>query len=284
MNTIEESVVVIEQGEARTLAILHRPPERSGIGVVIAIGGPQYRVGSHRQFVQAARVMAGEGHTVMRFDFVGMGDSDGEWRSFESVGGELAAAVQALCHACPDVSQVVLFGLCDAASAIMMNAAGIEQVSGVVLLNPWARTEEGEAKSYLKHYYLQRLMQRSFWKKVLSGGFSPTRSLKELGASVSAASGGGSKGDGNYIDAMCAGLERFSGPVLFVMSGKDLTAREFDDLAQSDPRWQKAMARPGVAIRRLPDADHTFSASSALTAANAAFVHWLANFDAGQRH
>ena len=38
-------------------------------GVVIVVGGAQYRVGSHRQFVQMARLLAAAGYPVLRFDF-----------------------------------------------------------------------------------------------------------------------------------------------------------------------------------------------------------------------
>ncbi len=47
------------------------------LGVLIVVGGPQYRVGSHRQFVLLARALAARGFAAMRFDCTGMGDSDG---------------------------------------------------------------------------------------------------------------------------------------------------------------------------------------------------------------
>mgnify|MGYP000113667174 FL=1 len=62
-------------------------------GVLIAVGGPQYRVGSHRQFLLLSRRLAAEGFPVFRFDYRGMGDSDGAMRSFENVSEDIAAAV-----------------------------------------------------------------------------------------------------------------------------------------------------------------------------------------------
>jgi len=47
-------------------------------GVLIVVGGPQYRVGSHRQFVMLARFLADHGVPCMRFDYRGMGDVSGE--------------------------------------------------------------------------------------------------------------------------------------------------------------------------------------------------------------
>ena len=58
------------------------------LGVIILIGGPQYRAGAHRQFVHLARSLADEGIACLRFDFRGMGDSSGEARTFRFVGND----------------------------------------------------------------------------------------------------------------------------------------------------------------------------------------------------
>jgi alpha/beta superfamily hydrolase len=58
------------------------PEQASSRGVLIVVGGPQYRVGSHRQFALLARHLAEHGVPVMRFDYRGMGDSVGDIRTF----------------------------------------------------------------------------------------------------------------------------------------------------------------------------------------------------------
>ena len=58
------------------VGVLARPPSsqlQGSLGVVIIVGGPQYRAGSHRQFVSLARALAAAGHAVLRFDYRGMG-------------------------------------------------------------------------------------------------------------------------------------------------------------------------------------------------------------------
>src|SRR5690349_24048098 len=57
-------------------------------GVLLVVGGPQYRVGSHRQFALLCRRLAGRGVPALRFDYRGMGDADGAARTFESVRSE----------------------------------------------------------------------------------------------------------------------------------------------------------------------------------------------------
>jgi alpha/beta superfamily hydrolase len=52
--------------------------------VLVIVGGPQYRAGSHRQFTLLARSLAEQGFAVLRFDYRGMGDSTGAMRDQQS--------------------------------------------------------------------------------------------------------------------------------------------------------------------------------------------------------
>jgi uncharacterized protein len=74
---------------------------------------------------------------------------------------------------------------------------------------------------------------------------------------------------------MLRGLERFTGPVLVLISERDLTAAEFVLLCREDPRWQQASARSGVQMVTLAGADHTFSSRAALDDATERCVAWL---------
>ena len=58
---------------------------------------------------------------------------------------------------------------------------------------------------------------------------------------------------------MVAGLEAYDGRVLLVISGDDLTAAEFNELATKDARWRRVLSRDTVVRRELPTANHTFS-------------------------
>jgi hypothetical protein len=60
-------------------------------------------------------------------------------------------------------------------------------------------------------------------------------------------------------DRMAEELARFGGAVLLVLSGDDLTAREFEDAAKGSRQWTRLLADDRVTRRGLPDADHTFS-------------------------
>jgi alpha/beta superfamily hydrolase len=96
------------------------PEKQPACGVLVVVGGPQYRVGSHRQFLLLSRRLASEGYPVMRFDYRGMGDGGGAMRSFEDVSADIGAAIEAFQRRCPSVRRIVLWGLCDAASAALL--------------------------------------------------------------------------------------------------------------------------------------------------------------------
>ncbi|PLX75955.1 MAG: hydrolase 1, exosortase A system-associated [Azoarcus sp.] len=169
--TVREAAFLFECEGDELVGIIAAPEEiSSDLGVLVVVGGPQYRVGSHRQFVLMARRLAANGFACMRFDYRGMGDATGEQRDFEHVEQDIRAAIDAFCARAPAVKRVVLWGLCDGASAACFYAAGDMRVTGMVLLNPWVKTAAGEAKTYLKHYYLQRVLEPAFWKKLMGGG------------------------------------------------------------------------------------------------------------------
>jgi hypothetical protein len=58
---------------------------------------------------------------------------------------------------------------------------------------------------------------------------------------------------------MQSGLKEFTGQVLFIISGDDLTAAEFSDLVAEPGQWQELMMRPNVQRKDLAEANHTFS-------------------------
>jgi exosortase A-associated hydrolase 1 len=254
------------------VAIYHQATGAPRRGVVLVVGGPQYRVGSHRQFVLLARALAEAGIPVLRFDYRGMGDSDGEFAGFEAIDLDIAAAVDAFAARCPSLREIVLWGLCDAASAALFYAHQDARVRSLVLLNPWVRTTSGEAKTYLKHYYLARLLDRGFWSKLASGRFEFAASLRSLATMLRNArtprAGAATAPTASCLagdmsrplpDRMAEGLSRFDGSVLLIMSGNDLTAREFEEAAKASAFWRKLLASPRVTRRDLAAADHTFS-------------------------
>lgn len=246
------------------VGVLHRPAAPPELGVVIVVGGPQYRVGSHRQFILLARNLAGRGIAALRFDCRGMGDSDGEFRGFENIEPDIAAAIDTMTHELPSLRRIVLWGLCDATLAICIRARRDRRVGGIVLVNPWVRTLQSEARAQLRHYYLARLIQREFLRKILSGEFNPVRAGRDLLGNLvkvfrQSTPDQQSGGSNPLAERMATELQHFSGNVLLIVSGRDMTAREFDDAIRQSKSWRQLCASARVTRRDFPDADHTFS-------------------------
>jgi len=279
----EQALMFSCEGE-ELVGVLHPAP--GDTGVVIVVGGPQYRAGSHRQFVQLARALAAAGHPALRFDVRGMGDSSGPLHTFEQIMPDIGAAVDTLLAAQPQLRRVVLWGLCDGASAALMYCAARQdaRIGGLCLVNPWVRSAQSLAQTRVKHYYLQRLGQLSFWRKLL-GGQVAGRALSELLGNLRSAR---SRPDhvpakidqaGPFQQRMLAGwAEDPARPILLLLSGDDYTAKEFTTYTQSRSDWQAALASPRVQRVEVALADHTFSNRGSHRAAEEATATWLQQF------
>jgi uncharacterized protein len=237
---------------------------------------------SHRQFVQLARAMAEHGFAVLRFDHRGMGDSHGSARDFRSVSDDVTRAIDELCRLQPTVQTVVLWGLCDGASAALLHTRQVRdrRVGALCLVNPWARTETGLARVQLRHYYIKRLLDREFWSKLLRGGVR-LGAAADLLRNVRLAKGpsGEASGDGggtpDFLDEMARACQEFVGPLLILCSGADLTAKEFQQVVQDTPAWRDSLKRDHVQQVEVPAADHTFSGPGEQAVLNATVVKWL---------
>lgn len=261
------------------LAVPERPVR---IGVVIVVGGPQYRVGSHRQFALLARDLAGHGFACLRFDYRGMGDSEGPRLDFEQIGEDIRAAIDALMVKVPEVEGIVLWGLCDAAAANAFYAATDPRVVGLALFNPWVRTEEGQAAAVLRHYYAKRLFDSGFWRKLAAGEVELRASAASLWRHLARAIGSRRSGASETLtdrglplpERFAAGLARHAGPVLIVLSGNDAVAAEFRLAAQRGSLGD-ALARTNVEQVDVQEADHTFSSARWRSQAAAISLNWL---------
>lgn len=264
---IDEQAVVFECAGAALVGVLARPAGAARAGLVIIVGGPQYRAGSHRQFTLLARSLAAQGIAAMRFDYRGMGDSPGELGHFERVEADIGAAVTALTQAASTVGSVVLWGLCDGASAALLYAqrTADARIGGLLLVNPWIRTAAGRAKTQVRHYYLERLRQRAFWVKLFSGQVA-AGALKGFFGSVKAATQtatGAAADVPAYATRMALGWQHFKGAGLLVLSDQDYTAREFESYSGTDAVWIHALATRPLARKTLDQADHTCSQPAA---------------------
>jgi exosortase A-associated hydrolase 1 len=243
-STLREAALVFGCEGDDLVGVLHCPAEEARApvavtGVVVIVGGPQYRVGSHRQFVHLGRGFARAGFATLRFDYRGMGDSTGARRDFEAVSKDIGSALDALQAAQPQIRRFVLWGLCDGASAILLylHERADPRVAAVILANPWVRSAQSLA-GHTEDYYLQRLTQKtsgsnSFGKSrpVCAEGCCQKhdRSDRTLACSIDLQGSGAvlprSDQGSSFQARMAQGLRLFGGKTLLLLSENDYTAR-----------------------------------------------------------
>lgn len=273
MNVRETALQFACEGES-LLGILSRPAATpASTGMVIVVGGPQYRIGSHRQFVLLARALAAAGHAVLRFDCRGMGDSTGAAPGFDAIDADIGAAIGALQAACPMVQKVALWGLCDGASAALLYARRTrdKRLIGLSLANPWMHTKQAEAHAIVHTYYRQRLLDGAFWRKVARGGVNPLRKLSEFLRHRRDARSASSAGDATA--GMREAFDELSLPLLLLLCTKDATAQAF--LAQLALGDSHLLAEPHVRRVDFAAADHTFSSAEWRREVENATMLWL---------
>jgi len=265
----EIPVVIPCEGDS-LIGIIHKPVEATSIGVVIIVaGGPQYRVGAHRQFVTLARLLADNGIASIRFDHRGTGDSTGELRGFIDMNADIHGAINTLSEHIPEINQFTLWGECESATAGAFYCYTDKRIQGIFMVNPWIRTDYGQAKTILKHYYWARLFDKAFWKKVRSGQFSLLNSLKSYIHLLKSARSESKVNLGTDLEEsleklplperLAKSCERYQGNILVLTSGYDYIAQEFKDYVESSEIWGRLIDHSKVTMHDIPDSDHTFS-------------------------
>jgi exosortase A-associated hydrolase 1 len=226
----------------RLVSTLDTAPGRTAL--LLVSGGNEVRSGAWNGQARFAARIAAQGFPVLRFDRRGVGDSEGDNGGFRSAAPDLAAAIAALRTECPQVDRFVGFGNCDAASALML--AGGAGLDALVLSNPWTIEDETEdaPAEVVRDHYRRRLADPAAIRRLLTGKVSVSKLARSL---ISAVRPVPAAPDG-LAAQMAQGIAGFSGPVRFLVAGRDRTGLAF--LA----RWDKADAH----IRTCPEATHSY--------------------------
>jgi pimeloyl-ACP methyl ester carboxylesterase len=210
--------------------ILHLPESRvhSPLGVVLLSPGQKCRLGPWRSYVRLARRLTGLGVPVLRFDFHGLGDSDGEhphgqflvdFNGFVQTGGLVRDVFAATAFFAREagVTRFVFAGLCGGAATGLLAAPHIPGVYGHVMVDLPVTISSSARQRYLEQHaaellrqrpeesravlrgYLARLSDPSAWRRLLSGA-SDYRLLAEAARRVA-------------LDALSSALAHLPGPL-----------------------------------------------------------------------
>jgi exosortase A-associated hydrolase 1 len=210
-------------------------------GLLIVSGGNEIRSGAFGGQAGMAARIAAAGYPVFRFDRRGIGDSEGENRGFRHSDKDISSALDAFRAMAPQVSRVVAFGNCDAASALML--AGGAGCDGLVLSNPWTieQDESGGAEddtpppAAIRARYLDKLKNPREIMRLMGGGVDISKLARGMAQALRSA-----PPPSSLAREMAAGLSDFAGPVRILLATADRTAQVFEAAwDRSDPRIQR---------------------------------------------
>ena len=136
----------------RLFGVLHEPAGKSRRkGFVFCSAFAEEKLWSHRVMVGFARLLAQRGHPVMRFDYLGSGDSEGDFEdaTLETMVSDTHCALATFQERIGNPGPVNLLGLRLGASIAVFAASGSEAVNALVLWEPVV-DGAGYAKSLLR--------------------------------------------------------------------------------------------------------------------------------------
>lgn len=214
-------------------------------GLLIVSGGNEIRSGAFGGQADMAARIARAGFPVFRFDRRGIGDSEGENRGFRHSAKDIAAALDAFRAMAPQVSHVVAFGNCDAASALML--AGGAGCDALVLSNPWTiegdDTADTPPPAAIRARYAEKLTNPREVARLLGGGVDLGKLWRGMIGALRPA-----PPPSTLAQEMRDGLAGFGGRVAILLATADRTAQVFE------AAWDRADPR----LHRCPGAGHAY--------------------------
>ncbi len=223
-------------------------------GLLIVSGGNEIRSGAHRGMAMLAARIAEAGYPVFRFDRRGIGDSEGANGGFESSGPDITAAIEAFREAAPQVTHIVAFGNCDAASALLLHQP--LALDGLIVANPW--TYDGIAEesdepalppaSAIRARYLSRLKDPKSVLRLVKGEVDFRKLFRGLSALKAPTPTAAADSLAARIDNAVTEL---ASPATILLATGDRTAQAFMENCPA--------ALDRVPVERLASPSHSFA-------------------------
>lgn len=294
MSGSTERVVELTSDGQQLRGILHVPSSQAKTGVVFLNAGLIYRAGPHRLYVKAARRLCAEGFACLRFDFPGVGESDGDTKELDidlfSETSHTVNAVSSFIHE-TGVEKVVLVGMCTGSRNAVRAARNDPRVGSLILLSmpvtfdrsktPIARlvarhnlgTRERIPRLYefLKSTYLWSVALKTWsWVLVFGSGY---RRLKRAARTLSLAA----KPRTDVVEempAVCADVLAAGTRVLFVYAQGDETLISDFQRNVGNAAGRRG-ARHRYELRVMDGAGHVFAGLQTQETLIDSMVTWL---------
>jgi pimeloyl-ACP methyl ester carboxylesterase len=163
---------------------------REKIAVAFIPAGLKYHVGPNRFYVWLSRELSARGYYAIRFDPIGVGDSDGRiesgtirsiWQTIEK--GRFVKDTKLVCETIRkeyDISKIILCGICGGAITSQLTAANtLDLISGVISINTAvtlsnvdvSATEKVSQSQIQRNFgnYIKKAGSVQAWKRVIVG-------------------------------------------------------------------------------------------------------------------
>jgi alpha/beta superfamily hydrolase len=291
--------------------MLHEPDPQQARGVCLLLLSPgiKGRVGPHRLYLKIAERLVPMGFHVLRFDFYGLGDSEGEIDErllsdmYNTIQNgryidDTIAAMDWMTANC-GVGRFIGSGLCGGSITALLVAAQDRRIESMLALSiptafdggeaNWARFATNRQLVGIRRGYFKRIIKPEAWIRFLTGKtsyFVLWRSLKQLipwanssSAARLAPSGAAtapSKDDTNpkFAPAFLriVGSKR---PLLLIFSGGDRLSWEFEEKFEARHRDQLEPLRSYLEIKKIADANHALTDPSWVQEMLDMTVDWL---------
>ncbi|MEW8314791.1 MAG: alpha/beta fold hydrolase [Candidatus Thiodiazotropha endolucinida] len=186
---ISTQVTIKNRNGLKLYGILEQPETTvKDTAILLLSPGIKMRVGPHRMYNKLSKVLVDKGFTVLRYDFYGLGDSEGTldqkilvdvYNSIQN-GRYIDDTIDAMdwLGATYNIDKFVLGGLCGGAITGMLAGSADERVKGLIalgLINVFEGGEDNFSKFVtegqledLKKGYISKLTDIDSWKRIIT--------------------------------------------------------------------------------------------------------------------
>ncbi len=244
--------------EGVSLAATLDQADEADTALLIVSGGTEIRSGAHQSMAQLAGHLRHHQIHVLRFDRRGIGDSGGIDPGFENTAPDIAAAIAALRHACPNVRRIYAYGNCDAAAALVLHHLPLG-LSGLLLSNIWTIDDVTDQSlppsSAIRARYFRQLTSISGWKKLITMSVDYRKLLTGIFKIITPTP---PSLPGALVARLGRALAQSDLPVHILLASHDNQAIAFAD-AWSGPYFTEARGRSNIYINQYNTASHSFA-------------------------
>lgn len=230
-------------------------------GLLIVSGGNEIRSGAHGGMAELAQKIAGHGYPVLRFDRRGIGDSTGNNGGFLESRQDIAAAVEHFHQNCPQLTKVVGFGNCDAATALALFQPEIG-FDALCIANPWTIEQTKQepdvpsepSAAAIRARYWERLKNPKTYADLLRGRINLRKLFKGLKKAAA-------KEENTQLALQLRdALERLEIPCDLLIAQRDTTALTFM-AGWKSADYAGVRDKPNLVLHGTDTASHGFADS-----------------------